>query len=361
MNKIILTATLPLFLAACAGGQIANHEALSQKATERAGVSTMTPQQAIQSASELMSKASLDQLHFYAPLHMDAATKSYENAQSLMAKKATNQEVLAAAFKTEATIKDAVRAKQIVETTLAASLKHKQILDDLGVQADLPKDYRSVMKDLKKLIVEVGKGNIEKASKDQPDLLADMTELEKDTLLKRHLAPAEDMLDKAEDYDADDNAPKTYELAEDTIERIEGFIKQQYRDMAAVKAAGEEAFMAAKHAYHVGVEAGGLLELSPEDAEDKILKFEGLLKTIGQSLNAKPTIGNSLYDQAQLLSSTAEKLRSKQAQPVAIETTNSIEAGGEEVEVLPNQDAVEQPLDVAPVESDQDGEGDEAA
>lgn len=310
-------------ISGCANNKIANTEILSQQAKEQAINSDLSPQEAFLNAAKSIEKSQNDQLHFYAPLHYNAAKDALSDAQDLLNQKAEKALILEQTFKVESLLKSAFKNKNTVLSTLSKSFEHKQILEELGSPNVLPEDFQDTVDDLQDLIKEIEGGFIDKALQGQAELLSLMTEVEINTLKKQHLSPVESMLDKASSIDADEYAEKTFAQAQQSLESATLFIEKNYKDRKGVRKNGLDALNAASHAFYIAQEAAQLVELKRADAEKKALYFESLLERINKSLGIENLFTMSLYDQSVKMAEKVESLQKNQTKDVISEPINN--------------------------------------
>ncbi|MDU0354997.1 hypothetical protein RS130_14765 [Paraglaciecola aquimarina] len=301
MRKIVIFCALTL--SACASNQVIDSQ-IENAAQKQAKESTLTPQQMITRARAQLAKASKAELTFYTPLHFKEAQQTLERIENLQKQQAVKEQaehdllIITEAFKAEKIINKAFSIQQIITSTLENSLAHKAVLEDLGSDREYPSTYNNIVEDLVDLFKLIEQNEVEKARNEQADVLVDMTALEVKTLIKRHVAPAINILDKAEDNDADDYAEITYEQAEKVIRRAKSFITDNYRDRQGVKDVGIEAVVAANRALTIGSESQSMMDLDEEEAEQKALEFERLLAQVANSLGVKEVTGLSFREQA---------------------------------------------------------------
>ncbi|MFQ5560895.1 MAG: hypothetical protein ACE5FU_09960, partial [Nitrospinota bacterium] len=301
MDIVIITVFSMWLSTGCAGKKIANTGILDQEAKTMATNSTLSPDEAILEAAGMLNKANTENLSFFAPLHLTEARSVLNKAQKLAKSGAKPGLVLEKAFKVKTLINDGLKTKEMVKTTLSKVLDHKQVLDDLDVQGEFPEKYEKSVSKIRELVLEVEAGNFSAAVDGQSKVLVYMSEVEIAIMKKRYLSSAQAMMEKAKDIDADDYAEVTYKGAQKQYETSSHFIERNYRDRKGVKQAGEEALLAAKHAFFVAKEAKRLVKIGEEEAEQRVLYFESLLDRIGQASGNQNIIGLSLYDQAEAL------------------------------------------------------------
>lgn len=311
---------LSLFiLGACANTKIANNESFALQAKERAATATMTPEQALMSATQKINQAQTQELNIYAPLHLRSAREALNEAQEAKNSGQPNSLILEKSFQAETLLEAAFAMKGRVKALLKPSLEHKKVLEQLNCPDTLPKDFNGVERKLQYLVKDIEGGFVEDAERGQQDLLKYMTKVEINTLKKQHLTAAEVQLEKADDIDADEFAPYTFEQAEQTLEQSELYIEQHFRNREGVKKAGLEALYAAQHAFHLAQTAEKMVAMKPDQAEQQVLAFEALLKRINTPVGIAQLESYELSKQAQLLADAIHKMQATKA--YAITTT----------------------------------------
>lgn len=319
MFRKLLGLCLLLALAGCASTQVANTELLEQQAIRQANESQLTPEEAVAQAQHTFDTVDSPDLRRCAPLHMQKAEESLSKAKQLLAGGEPVALVLEQSFQTQRLLEAAQTTAALVHEKLSASLAHRKVLDELDVQAELPKEYSKVMNKLQNIIQEVEAGFVDKAVAGESKVLAAMTELEVDALKHRYMTPVNQVLDQAYDADADEYAEATLEVAQLKIKDANQFIETNYRDRDGVKHVAEEALAAAEHALYVARDSVRLMDLEPEQAEQWVLKMEALLEEINHPMNQGPVTGRSLEDQAYSISRRVKSLYDRGATAFATE------------------------------------------
>lgn len=361
-NKFIKThlgnlmKTLPIVLSglflltACSSNKLAT-TGVEDLATQQALKSDMTPGQAVADARKSMDKAVQDNLAFYTPLHFKNAQESLSYIEQLQNGEAsedgmsTELAIITTAFKTKEFLNGGYKAKALIEQVLADSLAHKNILDELDSKKEYPKTYGKTINELTDLFKLIEQNDVEKARKEEAELLADMTSLEINTLIKRHVTPAQLVLDKAEDNDADDYAEKTFEQAEKSIEQAIAFINKNYRQRKQVSQAGKDALTAAQRALHIGQASQSMVKLNEEEAEQKALEVESLIKVIRTAMKVEGIEGLAVKEQAAELAALAS---AGYTSPVAVDDMQTETENAEQPGVTDSSsDSVLTPLDTS--------------
>lgn len=309
MLKRILVVMVCGTVAGCMSGDIANTKKIDASAAQRVKTEGASLEQVCAAAGDAIVNGNEAELKFYSPLHMEQAADIYDDSKSKPETKEETSKYLTGCYKVQELIDGGLAIKEKALTTFKQSfdqLAHLKKLDTSSQYTDDLEDFRD---DIRELIVQLEAGKVNEASKEQAELMTEMIEFEIDVKLTQHLDPVKDMLDKAEDEDAEDWAEKSYEKAEKVLERAEGVIRKHFRNLDSVQKTAREAMMHAAHAYHVAKEAKTLKGMKPEQAEDQILKVESYLQRINQVVNDEPVIGHSLYDQAEAIAKRVEALK----------------------------------------------------
>jgi hypothetical protein len=296
------------FLSGCSSNKLATTE-IEHAAQKRALATNVTPEQAVAETRELISQAETDKLDYFTPMHFKNVQEVFESIEKIQqSNEVKNKDiaVITEAFKAQELLKKAYLAKAVIDNTLADVFSHQAILLAIGSKEQYPKTYGDIVEELNLLFKLIENNKVEQARKDKKNVLADMVELEINTLVKLYVLPAKIILEKADDKDADDYAEKTYEQAELSIERAVAFIKNYYRQHEDAKKFGHEAVIAAKRALNIGQLSSEMVRLSENDAEKKALEFEKILALIIKGMKAEDLEGLTLREQAEALANIGE-------------------------------------------------------
>lgn len=345
MNPKNLKLSLFIFflsLTGCMSQQIANTKHIDDAALKQAANSNQTPQQICEAASLAIAEADKENLHFFAPLHLEQASGNLQEGQDKIKLKETQAQGVAQCFKVNKLIENGIAIKAKVQTSLNDSLVELKMLKKVDEEKKFTDDIQDHVEDVMDLIKDIEAGKMNEAMQGQAALLKEMLELEIEIVTDKNLTPVEAMLEKAEDVDADELAEKTFEKAEQELESAKKFIQANYRNNDQVRKTSALAMRAAKHAFHVAKEVETLKELKPEAAEEKVLYMESLLERVNKKFNQGVVIGHSLYDQAGILAKRVDALLDDKAalnrEVAQLRRENSNEV---EVTELPAQAPVE--------------------
>jgi len=325
LAPIAIAIIMSTGLIGCANTQIANNTTMNLAAQNEAAQIQLSPTEAIEQATQALTAAVTDGLAFYAPLHIEEAQDKLDEAHKYNQKEPTGENQLAA-ITAAITVGKLVAAgednRAIVKEQLALSLDHRDVLVELGTPKLFLKKYNKGLSMLDSLIREIEGGFFDKVASDQPGILAYFGELEAMTLKEQFLTKAEHMLDKAEDANADDFAPITFEKAELALERASGFIDDNYREREAIVVACDNAYSLASQAYFVSDEAQKVFETDKEGIEQYVLSVQALFDLINQTA-ADDLASHSFYEQANILK---ELIASQNEQVASLQKTISNQA-----------------------------------
>ena len=313
-HNFLLAAMLAATLATtgCASKKLANQDAFDSLATAKAEQFAGDSEKALDNAEQAYKSAKDAELDFYAPLHMEQLRDALKQARALELEGKTTETVKVSA-KVVTLYEGGLQNKQKAEGQLPALIQQKATLDEIKANNVLPGEYKTAMDDFKELISLIETGDEAKAAKDSEAVLKDLQAIELDVMLTQHWQPAKKTLDKAEKEDADSNATKTFEYAENLVQNAERIIRQSYTDRELVEKTGKDALRAAQHALFIGREVATLVSMNKAQAETVALQFEDYLGQIGSAIKADDVRHMSLQDQTLALKQFAEEQNARVA------------------------------------------------
>lgn len=313
-HNFLLAAMLAATLATtgCASKKLANQDAFDSLATAKAEQFAGDSEKALDNAEQAYKSAKDAELDFYAPLHMEQLRDALKQARALELEGKTTETVKVSA-KVVTLYEGGLQNKQKAEGQLPALIQQKATLDEIKANNVLPGEYKAAMDDFKELISLIETGDEAKAAKDSEAVLKDLQAIELDVMLTQHWQPAKKTLDKAEKEDADSNATKTFEYAENLVQNAERIIRQSYTDRELVEKTGKDALRAAQHALFIGREVATLVSMNKAQAETVALQFEDYLGQIGSAIKADDVRHMSLQDQTLALKQFAEEQNARVA------------------------------------------------
>lgn len=308
MKQLCLLMCLLAAMAGCAT-KLPNLNIEEMAANGLAAEKDQSAQDVIALAGEDISKASKEELDYYAPRHLAMAEEHLKKAQNLMVSGGDEATALTEAAFARKVVEKGLMVKQTVLRQLNDIFDMKQRLKAMKAEVYFRDEFDDQMAHIRKLINYIEKGDQAAVDKKKADYLTEMLALEVDVVKKKTLTEAIETLKKARDQDAKKLAPKTYKTAEDTLAQSTVFIESFPRDEKGVAKAGLDALRACQHALYVTREVIAIKDMDKDDFEDLILDFENKLNRITQSLGEEDVRYMSLHDQSVALSGKAEELK----------------------------------------------------
>ena len=348
-RNLLAVLCVALVVSGCANSKIANSDALARAAANAAQNAERSLDEVIHDSTLALAEALNEGLEFYAPLHLDKAKSALDKAKKLNKDKAKPEDLnqaMVEALKVEKLLQAARQNRDKVEKLLASALDHKAVLEELGTDKVLPKEYSKGMSMLGDVIRDVEGGLLDKVEAGQSKVLAYFNEIEADTLRVQWLSKAENMLGEAKDIDADDYAPVSFKEAERAFERADDFIGKSFRDREGVRQVCAHAYNKAAKAYHLAQEVKKVISKNEKEIEQYMLSVQQLFDAINQHAAVDALDSHSFAEQSRLLVSAWQQPAAGDvagAQPASVAETDvdadaSAAAGADEAPVV-NEDA----------------------
>lgn len=335
---LALTVSATLISSGCATRHIANEDSLESQAAIRAEQLTGNTQSALDKAEEAIAKAKGENYALLTPLHWQQMNDAIKLARK--EDLASNSEASVAASARVLTLAESAEVTRVqVQDLLSQVLRQKAVLDDVKADKVLPKEYRAIRSQIMDLARLIEAGKAAKIDGDINDLMADMDELERDTMLEIHWRPALQTLAKAEKEGVDDYAPETFSDAEAITEEAEDTIREQYSNRQLSTDVGLRALRAAQHALYIGREAESIINMDIDDAEHAALRFESYLHQLAEALNAGDLRNMAFLDQTLALVQKAREQADSIRQPLQ-QRIQQLEA---QLQAIQNPEAAQAP------------------
>lgn len=310
-----LLITALIFLSACSSQPVVNYEQINSITAEDEEVFSADSERLLAAAETKHDAASKAEMNFYAPAHMRQASEKLDLARDF-ALKGLPDESIAASSKVIQLLRLAEKNKTSVETMLQPLLKQKLILEQLNTPLVLSDQFNHQLDSIQKLIEDIESNEAVITENTMLPILNEMKQLELDTLLTIHWQPAKETLEKAKDENADDNAPRSFAIANQMVEQSETIIRNNFGDRKRVAAEGLKALRAAQHALYIARDAELLYQLDKKRAENAALAMEDLLTKIADALKTGDVRHMALTDQANAIAQAAETQGSRLIAPL---------------------------------------------
>ncbi len=277
-------------------------------AEARARFAALSPAEAIQEAETKINSALQARLDFYSPQHFREAYGALTRAKQLSVdRQAPREAVFSQIVSMESALRRAEANRQKVESEMAEVFKLQQALDHANASQFKEHSYNKLMHRVEALISYIEAGNEEQFQADLPDLIAEMSAFETDTIVHNALNAAALALQEAEQVDAPEYAPKSFNKARYVYERAEKQIRAQPHNSENVSRLGRAALVEAKHSFYVAQRVKVLQEIKKDRMEQIVLEEEARLRRIAEILSLKQIHDRSVDDQAAMLAATIYK------------------------------------------------------
>ena len=312
-----LIPVLPLvLLTGCAQQRIANEDELGNKAALKAESFIGDARNALDDAEEAFNRAKAEDLEFFTPLHWQQINDAIKTARKEEVAGHDQATITASALVTTL-LNNAMGFKDKISDRLASLLTQRQVLLDIRADKVLAKEFTKQDNRIRELASQLEAGKEKDINPEINDILSDMTELERNTMLELHWRPAQKTLEKAEDEGVDDFAPVTYAAAEKLAKKAFDTISAQYIKRDDCARIGHEALRAAQHALYIGRDAEKIVNLDPDDAEQATLRTEDYLQQIGEAIGVESLRYMSLQDQTLAITQRAREMNNRLQKQIA--------------------------------------------
>lgn len=293
-----------LLLSACAS---LPGEKDAQEKAKQASQSNMATTEAIQKAKLKIKKAERENLAFFAPSYYQKALQSFELAKSLYSTNQNQSDVKLNAQLTVEYCNSALNNKKQVLATLKQSLKNKDVLLKLNAHKLFPKQYDEIEKQHIAIIQNIEMGDSKNIKQAEKTLLKRMRALEVKAIDGEYLAKTHTMLQQAEELNAKDLMPNTYQKTLNKITDTQQFIRQNPRQKLRIEELAEASLFQAERLYSLTRYAKQMIIAKEELFEAFILQQEQQFQRINEAFE-QPDISNlSFNDQSLTLAKQASQ------------------------------------------------------
>ncbi|MCP4675566.1 MAG: OmpA family protein [Deltaproteobacteria bacterium] len=152
-----------------------------------------------------------------------------------------------------------------------------------GAPGLFPTKYENLEARMRKATTLIEHGKTEKALEMRPDLLNDYSELELKALKKGTIAAAKAAIDRAEESEADDYAPKTLKLAEEEIKLVPSVLEADRTQTEKAEAHAERVIWLSSRAEAI-TELAKMFEDRDYTSEDIVLWYQDQLDIVNEPI-----------------------------------------------------------------------------
>jgi outer membrane protein OmpA-like peptidoglycan-associated protein len=235
-------------------------------------------------ADKAMELAREKKANLYAPTSFGKAMESYRDADEDF-KRGRNLEDIRAKLKSSVnSFMKSIEACKLAEVTftkIMAARTDALSADAMKYSNEL---WNKAEKGFNAAAIDLDDGDVNGARKSAGEAETIYRNAELEAIKGNYLAPARELLKKAEDIDARDNAPKTVDKATRLSMQVENLLKQNRYDTDEARQIAQEAKHEAAHALYLHQRIG---QLKKEDKsfEDVMLSDEEALRAVAGTLD----------------------------------------------------------------------------
>ena len=293
----------------CAGNPTGPESKPSLSPEEVAELDSASPAQLVAEAENTLQQAHVAEFAFYAPATLDRMEKQLREIQELGKKPTPDKSKLLGLTRGfQQTYKSGLSNKSLVQSQLTDVLEQKSVIEKLNAPQLYPRDYKSAIDEVIRLVKNVESGKPDKARSNTPPVMQEMRKLEIRIVKGTVLGRASTLLAEAKDKDAKDKARKSFEEATLAYERALKLIDTNPRDQAQIASLGTQATFLAQRSVRMAEEVTRLQEIKPKELEQVALESEHRLQRIAEAMHLPDVRDQSLNSQSLALAKAAEEL-----------------------------------------------------
>ncbi|WP_297443439.1 hypothetical protein [Sulfurimonas sp.] len=279
MNKIVLSGSVIVLLTMLSGCGMG--ETLTPAQMEKVKEFDLTQIDVLGDA--IHKGMNDDELIFYAPVNIVKAKEDYEKA--LEAEQKDEKMAFYLAAKKE--LDKAYETKKTVKKYLNDVAKIDEKMQKLNTQEIFRDRYENFKDEYSDLIITMDKGNVSEALVDKKEVLLNAKDLYGDAVVYRNINKAKVILNKMEDENLDERAPKHFEQAQKIYEESRLQIKREPDNKQLIQKLAKETNNAALYAQTLAKDVAKIKSLSDEESYE--FYFDVLHHNIA-SLNTKEAV-----------------------------------------------------------------------
>jgi hypothetical protein len=302
ISPIPFTLALSLVISGCA--TLPDEKSIQSRA-EQSTPSKKSANDALQSAKLNIRKAESENLSFYAPSYYTKAKTSFDKAKSVYAKDNGNQEAKLNAYLSTEYVKAGIRNKKVTKDTLKQSLNSRKVLTQLSAQKHFPARYNELELEQIEIIKLIEQRDLNGAKSAQKDLIKKMRALEVKAIDYEFLAKTHTMLQQANELNAKELLPRTYQKTIDNLADTQQFIRQNPRQKLRIEELADASLFQAERLYSLTRYAKKMRIAQENQLEQFVLKQEEQLDRINQAFKHTNITNLSFNDQSLLLKEQA--------------------------------------------------------
>ena len=257
-----------------------------------------------------LDQANAAQVNVLAPKNYEQARDALKDARKSLESKDDAKEVLKEVAEGRAYLKRAQEFAKVGTDNMAEVVKTRQLALDAGAKDSYAQDFRKADDKLKDVSEDIEKNKPENAMKNRDELLSAYLDLELRGIKRKNLAEAEGLVKDADRKDAKKWAPRTYAVAQKSIDDAEAFITANRHDTAQIKVLSDKALADAQHVIQV---TGSAKSGEKTTSEEAALRMEAAQKDIAVKQTVIANTQAELNKTAAVAAGAQGELAKKQA------------------------------------------------
>lgn len=239
------------------------------------------PAEQINLLSNDISTAQRNQLNVFAPVSYARAEAALENARKGLKRGRSLSEILEEVAYGQAQLKRADELGKVVKTTLADVIKARENALDAGA-VNFGKDYTKIENEFIELTKAIENNNLARAQRYRGRVARSFDEIELRAIKEQTLGEVERLLKQAEEEDAPEIAPKTFESVKKKLKEVDTFISENRYQKEKIRDMSSDVLFEAQRLIQVERQSKKVKEMEPEEI---VLNFEEILQKMGSKLS----------------------------------------------------------------------------
>lgn len=263
----------------------------------------------IKTTQQLATESRQQETLRFAPVLTEEAGNALDDAMKAKQRGKADDEIRTKALLAQATYRRAIEHTGLARETLAPSLAHLEVLNEVGSPEYYPSDYQQVTEDLNSIIRTLERtGEPASSAQTQRQLLENMHDLEVKTVGFKQLQDIRNTLASLKEENAEELIPQSFAVALQALAAAEDLIATSPRATGGIATLREQALNSAAHATVVMTMVNDILKATPETAESLVLRTERWLYNISTALKFPDIRHLPMDEQSRQLADGVEEL-----------------------------------------------------
>ncbi len=233
---------------------------------------------------KVMEAAKTKNAHLYAPGLFEKAMEAYQDAEAALKKGKSLDGIRETLTEAQGYFQRALEVTRTGQAPFTAVMNARNDAISAEAARYSPEQWTKAEAELKKAGSELEDGDLNDARVRAGEAEGMYRTAELEAIKTNYLGPARSLVQKADEMDARDNAPRTVAAAEKLIRQAEELLKTNRYDTDEARQIAVEAKYEGQHAITL-VQTITSFKKSERTLEDLITSYEGHLATVGKALD----------------------------------------------------------------------------